>query len=260
MASVIALSVAHNQGGRLRYVFYTWSLLAVVILFLEGSKGPVLAWVIGVGFVMRFAGKQKLVRSLAAVGIIASVIGGSALSGYSPIPCGMVRQFSAVSHSQITRMNLAGSALDTFISPKSSGWLPKLVGNGFGASNRSVNPETGQILTHSGSLNLFMDMLTETGGIGLALFLLALTLLVVSFVRDMRRQSSGDWRLLMPAMGGVLIIVLVKLMVAAETHTEDLGALLIGLLMGSAVYVSPEKSTIPAANIATDAAESAGKS
>jgi len=71
MASLISLSLAHHQGGRLRNMFYLWSLLAVVVLFLAGSKGPVLGWVIGVFIVMRFADKQEWVKSLLAVGVIA---------------------------------------------------------------------------------------------------------------------------------------------------------------------------------------------
>lgn len=76
MVSLISLSLAHHQRGRLRNMFYLWSLFAVVVPFLAGSKGPVLGWVIGVFIVMRF------VKSLVVVGVIASAIGVSTLAGY----------------------------------------------------------------------------------------------------------------------------------------------------------------------------------
>ena len=294
MASVISLSLAHNHEKNLKRMFYASSLLAVVVLFLAGSKGPVLAWIISACFVMLFVDRQEMMRSLAIVGVVASVVGVSALVGHPLIPCGTVKQFIDSSHSYTSRVDLASEAIDTFAqrqpsiqsqpiqaSPavppplvakilpelanttpelsKNSYLLHMLVGGGFGASTRSVNPETGQMLIHSGSLNLFLDLLVETGVIGTIFFLLALVVLVVTFFRTLLRQDFIDRKLIMATMGGVLMIILVKLMVAAETHTEDLGALIIGLLMGSAVYAPAAISATSDVNIAAIAAGSTDK-
>lgn len=262
MASTISLSLAHYQGGRLRNMYYFWSLLAVAILFLAGSKGPVLAWVIGACFVMLFADKQRLVKSFAIVGVVVSVSGVLALLDHSPVPCGTVKQFTDSSHSYASRANLAKDAIDAFAqrqSSKNTDLLHVLMGGGFGASARSVNPETGKIFVHSGSLNLLFDLLVETGVVGLTLFLLAVGILAVTFIRSLLRQNFSDQKLFVAATGSMLIIVLVKLMIATETHTEDLGPLLIGLLMGAAFYVVPTESATTATNIVTDTAESAVK-
>lgn len=255
MTSTISLAQAHHQGERFRNLFYLVSSLAVVILFLAGSKGPVLAWVIGTCFVMLFADQKQWVRSLAVVGAITSVVGISALMDHSLVPCGMIKQYTESSHSYAARANLVREAIGT---SAHSDLLHVLVGGGFGASTRSVN-DTGQILTHSGSLNLFFDLLLETGVVGLVFFLLALVILVVTFAKALLRQDLSDRKPHMAAMGSVLMIVLVKLMVATETHTEDLGALIIGLLMGSAVYAPAAISATSDVNIAAIAAGPADK-
>jgi hypothetical protein len=264
MASLISLALAHHQGGRLRNMFYLWSLLAAVILFLAGSKGSVLGWVIGVFIVMRFADKQEWVRSLVVVGVIASAIGVSTLAGHSPIPCGTVKQYTeSFPRSYDTRSSLINGALETYsqglsaktaLEPsKTSPWFHVLVGDGFGASARGINPVTGQMLTDAGSHNLFIDLLVDTGGVGLVLFLLALSILIIGFVRPLLRQDFPDRRLIMAAMGGMFMVDLIMLLLTTTTYREYLGAFLIGLLMGSAVYMIQRHPPSPSAsNIASD--------
>ena len=278
MASLISLSLAHHQGGRLRNMFYLWSLLAVVVLFLAGSKGPVLGWVIGVFIVMRFADKQEWVKSLLAVGVIASAIGVSALMGYSPVPCGTVKLYTAdVQRSYDTRVDLLQGvlnrasddkrvslnegAVETYsrdlsakIAPEQ--WLHVLLGDGFGTAARRIGPDTGSTLAHyleqtlaeAGSHNLFIDLLVDTGWVGLVLFLLALSILIIGFVRPLLRHDFPDRRLVMAAMGSTGMVVLIMLLLTTSTYREYLGAFLIGLLMGSAVYMSQRHPPFPDAS------------
>jgi O-antigen ligase len=248
MASLISLSLAHHQGGRLRNMFYIWSLLAAVVVFLAGSKGCALGWVIGVFIVMRFADKQAWVRSLVVVGVIAAAIGVSTLAGHSPIPCGTVKQYASVQSSYDTRVSLIEGGLDIFfqgLHASTSPWQHVLVGEGFGASARANNPHTGQMLIEAGSHNLFIDLLVDTGGVGLVLFLLALYLLIIGFVRPLLRQDFPHRRLFMAAMGGMFIVDLIMLLVTTTTYREYLGAFLIGLLMGSAVYMTQRHPPSP---------------
>ena len=126
-----------------------------------------------------------------------------------------------------TRIRLIKGALETNF----------LVGNGFGASARGINPDTGQMLTDAGSHNLFIDLLVDTGTVGLVLFLLALSMLIIGFVRPLLRQDFPDRRLVMAAMGGIFTVDLIMLLLTTSTYREYLGAFLIGLLMGSAVYM-----------------------
>jgi hypothetical protein len=253
MASLISLSLAHHRGGRLGNMFYLWSLLAAVILFLAGSKGPVLGWVIGAFVVMRFADKQERVRNLAVAGVMATAIGFATLAGYSPLPCGTVKQYAEnVGGSYDARMYLYREALETdSTAPRS--WLRLVVGDGFGASATRNNPHTGEPLTYSGSHNLFLDLLVDTGFVGLILFVVALSILIRRFVQPLLRQDFPDRRLFMAAMGGTFIVSLIMLLTTTSTYREYIGAFLIGLLMGSAVYmVQRHPPSRSASNMASD--------
>ena len=120
-----------------------------------------------------------------------------------------------------------------------------LFGKGFGGSTRSVVPETGALRTHAGSLNIFFDLFIEVGLIGLALFVYVAALLWRNFRTTMAGVSSGDSRLLTMSMTAMIIVLLVKINVAAETPTEDLAALTIGLLIGAAGIRRPSTQHAP---------------
>ena len=188
------------------------------------------------------------------VGAIASAIGLLTLAGYSPIPCGTVKLYTeSFGGSYDTRESLIKGVLETYsrdLSAKTSPWLHVLLGDGFGTSVRVINTNMGEMLADAGSHNLFVDLLLDTGGVGLVLFLQALTILVIGFVRPLLRRDYPDRRLVMAAMGSMFMIDLIMLLLTTSTYREYLGAFLIGLLMGSAVYMiqrhppSPSSSNV----------------
>ena len=57
-----------------------------------------------------------------------------------------------------------------------------------------------------------------------------------------------DRRLVMAAMGSTGMVVLIMLILTTSTYREYLGAFLIGLLMGSAVYMSQRHPPFPDAS------------
>lgn len=80
---------------------------------------------------------------------------------------------------------------------------------------------------------------------GLVLFVLALSILIIGFVRPLLRQDFPDRRLVMAAMGSAFTVSLIMLLLTSSTYREYLGAFLIGLLMGSAVYMSQRHPPFP---------------
>ena len=263
MAGVISLAFAHHRPGRRKILFYAWSVLATIVLFLAGSKGPVLGWAIGVCLVMWFAPRAEWLTGLALAGIIASSIAVLSLAGHSPIPCGTVKQYSGRSPSFETRKELINEALEAIgQSPsaasapapaaadpaapqavagrsKSAFWLRVMVGEGFGASAQGINPDTGKMLVDAGSHNLFIDMLVDTGAVGVVLFSLALAMLAAGFARVLLQQDAPDRRLVVAAVSGMFAVELIMLMLTTSTYREYLGAFLIGLLMGCVAYGAP---------------------
>jgi hypothetical protein len=205
--------------------------------------------------VMGFANKQEWLRSIVVLGVIASAIGISTLAGYPPIPCGTIKQYAGnFGGSYDTRSSLIVGALETFSeasSAKTLPWLHMLLGDGFGASARASTAKLGEMFTDAGSHNLLIDLLVDTGGLGLVLFLLALGILIIKFVRPLLRQDFPDRRLVLVAMAGILMVDLTMLMLTTTTYREYLGAFLIGVLMGSAVYMVQRYPSSPSASNTT---------
>ena len=110
-----------------------------------------------------------------------------------------------------------------------------LLGNGFGGSNRSINYENKSFVAHAGSLNLFIDLFIETGVVGLLLLAFAVMMLWRHSRDSVFSGAPTDGHLLVMGLSAMALVVLVKINVAAETSTEDLAALMIGLLVGAAM-------------------------
>jgi len=262
IGSLVSLSFAHHQDGPSRRIFYFCSVFAAVILFLAGSKGPVLGWVIGIFVVMGLADNKARIRSLVLACVIALAMGISTFLGYSPIPCGTVRQYVESYHESVdVRTGLAEEAMGVAIqrpSAKAAPLLHMLLGSGFGASSMMIDPDTRQMLVHAGSHNLLIDLFVDTGLAGLALFLLALTILIKDFFRPLLIEDFPDRMLLIAAMGGTFIVVLVMLLLTTSTYREYFGAFLIGILMGSPVYMTRRSS--PPSFAASPASTATGRS
>jgi hypothetical protein len=117
---------------------------------------------------------------------------------------------------------------------------PNFTITGAGFSNLA----SGALLTHGTSHNLFLDLLVEVGVIGFALFGLMLTLLIRFFFRDLSLIESSERKFLGSIMLCTLLIVLVKANVAAQPYVEDLMALILGVLIGSAVSLQSVASVL----------------
>lgn len=109
-----------------------------------------------------------------------------------------------------------------------------LFGEGLGGSNRSVDYKNKSFQVHAGSLNLFIDLFIETGVIGLLLLAFAVTVLCRHFQNSVLSEAPTNGGLLAMSLGAMALVVLVKINLAAETPTEDVAALMIGLLVGMA--------------------------
>jgi hypothetical protein len=235
-ASVVSLAMAHAQKNVLKMMWYSWWLFTSIVVFFAGSKGPALSWVIATTFVMLLAAKQDTVKSLTVFGITVSLVALSILLGKSLLPCGLVKQYTDSAHSFTTREAVIKESLGV-VAPKESrvtssptrNWL---TGSGFGASTRSVDSATGEVITHAGSNNLFVDLLLEVGIVGLTLFITAAGILIFGFFSNNAAERDSERKLLHGLMGGALLVLLVKVNVATETHTEDFAPLLLGILIG----------------------------
>ncbi|RJQ48194.1 MAG: hypothetical protein C4528_03280 [Gammaproteobacteria bacterium] len=109
-----------------------------------------------------------------------------------------------------------------------------LVGKGFGGVTRSIDYESGRVYTHAGSLNLFVDLFIETGFIGLSLFVFSIAVLWFNFRTTVASMTPDKGHLLLLGMSSMLLVLLVRENIAAETNTEDVVALMIGLLISAA--------------------------
>lgn len=118
------------------------------------------------------------------------------------------------------------------------GAMTWLFGKGFGGSLRSVDPQHGQLRSHAGSMNLALDLFTDTGLVGLSLFVASITLLWLSLRKDIIDRPHPDNRLLVTGLAAVMIVLLVKVSIAADTPGEDLAGLAIGLLIGAIAAVT----------------------
>lgn len=113
------------------------------------------------------------------------------------------------------------------------GVMTWLFGKGFGGSQRSIDAAQGQLRSHAGSMNLALDLFTETGLAGLSLFVASIVLLWLGLRKAIADRPHPDSRWLVTGLVSVMIVLLVKVSIAADTPGEDLAGLAIGLLIGA---------------------------
>lgn len=119
-----------------------------------------------------------------------------------------------------------------------------LVGKGFGGATRSIDYESRRVYTHAGSQNLFVDLFIETGFIGLSLFVFAIVVLWFNFRTTVAAMTPARGHLLLLGVSSMLLVLLVKLSVSADIHTEDSAALVIGLLIGMVGAATTARDTV----------------
>jgi len=233
--------MAYAQGlaikQRTRSLLYVWSMLAGVVVFLAGSKGPVLAWVLATAVVLFFADAIAWRKILVAAGLIMAMMGFAESLGLPVLPCGTMKQYLCLTHSVASRLAEIQRLPATGVASPEREVAANWFGYGFGASTRVFDADSGQVKIQSGTLNLFLDLYVELGVIGLSLFLVAVGMLLYHFFRLLCAIPPPEGRALFAAASAVAVVLTVKLMVSAETHTEDLAALVIGLSVGSSVSV-----------------------
>lgn len=231
-ASTIALVYAPNVRGYWKWGLYGWWATAAWVTILAGSKGPLLAWFLAMGLVAAFTRKQARREALAALAVAVVAISAINIAFSNRVfPCGTLLQYQIAKHSVTTRLdNIAESMKD-----ERDGKGEWFVGKGLGASTRSYDSLTKQVITHSGTTNIFFDLLEDVGILGLGLFLSGVSLLMIGFFRvyPIRGRAGGEGL----AVAALLAILAIRLSVATETYTEDYFALVVGLLYGAAKFV-----------------------
>lgn len=282
LASALALTIAHDRGALLRAFLLTWWVTTSVFVFLSGTRGPVLAWILVMAFVICHLEHTRWLSKV-PYGILAGVLLAAgtlpAIAGYSVVPCGTAKKLVEPRHSVEMRLAQIKDLLYPYVGLESSemvrpstgeavrfsatdavrsrggvsdselllekyghirvsapewGLGTWLFGKGFGGATRSVDPETGVLRMHSGTLNLLVDFFIETGIIGVTFFVLAMTILIHCFHKAMAATGMHGARQIAVALNAMMLVLLVKLSVSADTHTEDSAALVIGLLIGLA--------------------------
>lgn len=289
LASALALTMAHDRGALLRAFLLTWWVITSVFVFLSGTRGPVLAWILVMAFVIWSTRRLSKVPYGILAGVLLAAGTLSAIAGYSVVPCGMAKKLVESRHSVEMRLAQIKDLLYPYVGLESSEMVrlstgevarfsttdaarsrggvsdsellaekyghirvsgPEwdlgtwLFGKGFGGVTRSVDPETGVLRTHSGTLNLLIDFFIETGIIGVTFFVLAAAILIHCFHKAMAATGMHGARQIAVALNAMMLVLLVKLSVSATTHDEDLAALMIGLLIGLAVAATTVRDTV----------------
>lgn len=274
LAGALAMTLAHEgkNPGRAAWLFW-WAILSLMVL-LSGSRGPVIAWILVTLFVVwrnwRIARNSYLI-------LFAALLSVAAIPGVSLLPCGTVEKLTQARHSVETRIAhvtnlfspyfemladdiapllstteprgpgemapLLGTTKNVHAKPgyTDGGVMTWLFGKGFGGSLRSVDAKSGQMRTHAGTHNLALDLLAETGLIGLSFFVASITLLWYGLQKSVTHQLHPDSRWLITGLISVMLVLLVKASVAATTPDEDLVGLAIGLLIGAMGVVAARR-------------------
>lgn len=246
LASALALLFAHDCKGFLRASLLTWSAILSAVVFLSGSRGPVLAWVLVSAFVIWNTSRLSKIRYGMLTGILLAAGAIYTSTGYSVVPCGMIEKLTESRHSIETRLALIN---DFSLSVQGWGLDTWLFGKGFGGSIRSVDSETRVVRMHSGTLNLPIDLFIETGIIGVTFFVLAMVIMIHYFHRTIVATGVGGVRQIAVALNAMMLVLLVKLTVASDTPTEDLAALMIGLLISLSVVTAALRDMPHAASV-----------
>jgi hypothetical protein len=226
IASVFAFVLMKNAGRRAKLALCLWWVVVSVVVVLAGSKGPVLAWLLATGYLfLRY--RQEAIRCATALAAVIFVIALLCMFDRTLVPCGVLHQYLNSGHSFVSRADMFSQAMNDY---KSSAHIG-LFGGGFGAATRSVDPTTGSFILHAGSLNLFVDILLDTGVFGLALFIAGIGGALYCFMKATRARYDESVSYIRYAIIGMLIIVIVRANIAADTYGDDLTALTIGILL-----------------------------
>ena len=240
IAAVISLVCAQGMvmPKWARWMLSGWSVLASVIVLLAGSKGPVLGWIVGVVVVLTFA--ERAIRRVTIVAIMLIMLVPILLGelGAPILPCGTIKQYTCSSYSYPARLEGLERVFEAPERRGSSGTILNLLfGSGLGSSTRFLDSQTGLSENEAGSLNLFVDLYLELGLIGLSLFLAGIGIIFQQFFRCILAWQTIEQRALLGAASGIFAVLLIKLLIAADTPTEDFFALMIGVSIGSSLVM-----------------------
>lgn len=233
VASTIALAYAPNVRGYRKWGLYGWWVMAAWVTVLAGSKGPLLAWFLAMGLIAILTRQQVRREALAALAVAVVAIASINYAFSNRVfPCGTLLQYQIAKHSVTTRLNNIAESIKDDERDGRGEWF---VGKGIGASTRSYDSLTRRMTTHSGTTNIFFDLLEDVGILGLGLFLSGVLLLTAGFFRVYPIKDRAGSEAL--AVAALLMILAIRLSVATETYTEDYFALMVGLLYGAAKFV-----------------------
>jgi hypothetical protein len=283
IASSLILTMAHGKRLLICMLHLTWWFLMSAVVFLSGTKGPIIAWLLATTFVI-LKGRQhdKELRKtfgyfFLGTGSLFTIVG--AITGSSIIPCGLIGKIGESRHSIEARTARIQDILAPYIRLQSNQnvHLPNgekkivgaedaffhrtgqtlsvdssvraiikpgysstnlrtwLFGRGFGSANRNVDVKEQVLDIRAGSQNILLDLFVETGGFGLLLLVSAVTVLWINFRKVTAAMAPAEGNMQFVGMASIMIVLLVKVNVAADTPTEDLAALVIGLLIGATV-------------------------
>ncbi len=232
-ASAVAMVYAPQARGPLKWGLYAWWGSAAWVMVLAGSKGPVLAWFLTMALVTivswKKGRKEKLFVLILTLGTLTAL---NFLLANRPFPCGTSLQYQIAKHSVTTRLGNIKESIKDERAGMGDWWL----GKGIGASTRSQHPSTQKIVTHSGTTDIFFDLLEDVGVVGLCLFVMGVSLLAIGFFRAYPVTQEDNEDAL--AIAAMLAIFVIQISVATETYTEDSFALAVGLIYSAAKFRS----------------------
>lgn len=240
IASAVALALAvYSTTARWKVLLCIWSVFCGFIVYLAGSKGPSLAMVLVMGFLAvktrKVDGKDIapiLVMIAAIVSVILIyllflvVIGSDWAAKQYVITMGEGSSFTI-------RVAFAKQTLELLTQRD---FVSLLFGTGFGSSVRiPYFLPSGKFNGLANSHNLFLDLAVEVGVFGLVLFVVSGVLLIWVVLRELAKAQCSDRRVLETIVLSSVLVLLVKVSLAAQPYVEDLLALILGALIGCAV-------------------------